>query len=65
MNDDYWTALAMRTHGGSFVRRMGALYDAADEVNRDLIKKTWHIYWDRSFPIGQRMKSEDEAKEKE
>ena len=63
MNDDYWTALAMRTYGGSFVQKLGAAFAAADDLNRMILIQAWPDYWNSYVPRGQKMKAEDEAKD--
>ena len=65
MNDDYWTALAMREQGGSFVSLLGELFHRADDDNRDKIKTTWRDYWKTYEPLGQSLKREDDAKEQD
>lgn len=42
---DYDIAETMRTHGGSFVSGLGALYFRADPVNKDKLRHAFHEYF--------------------
>ena len=42
MNEE--TLLAMETHGGSFVRKLAALYRSADAANREILERAFSHY---------------------
>lgn len=46
MNEqDYYTVIAMKRFGGSFVVKLAELAERADENNLQIIKFTWSEYW--------------------
>ena len=63
MTEEYWTAVAMREQGGSFVRKLGELFAMADDSNREIIKRSWPEYWSEYRKIGAILKAADDAKE--
>lgn len=57
---DYWTVQAMKTYGGSFVKKLAELVQLADSNNLELIKTTWHVYWSQYEDMGKKLQSHQE-----
>lgn len=59
MNDrDYYTIVAMRKYGGSFVVKLAELAQLGDANNLQKIKETWPEYWIQYEQQGKIIESE-------
>lgn len=59
MNEqDYYTVIAMKRRGGSFVVKLAELAERADPSNLNKIKIAWSGYWAEYSAIGKQIKEE-------
>jgi hypothetical protein len=55
---DYWTTLAMRDYGGTFVGHLGAAAMEAGERDRERIKTNWPDLWGIYQKIGANLQTD-------
>lgn len=59
MNDIYWTTVAMKAHGGSFVKKLAELVLLADEENLDRLQKAFPATFAKYVVLGQQIKRQE------
>jgi hypothetical protein len=52
-------AAAMRTRGGSFVKKLGELWPLADSDNQRRIKAVWPEYWETYTKHAQQLQEQE------
>jgi len=58
MNDMCWTNVAMKTYGGSFVKKLAELIQIADEENLDRLQKAFPATFAKYVVLGQQLKNQ-------